>query len=173
MNFYALRFNLYLLLTAVVVLTGCKTKADKTASLRIYIESRAQTSTSGETVALLRSHPVTVTVNREPILTEANVVAAALMETPGGHAIEVKFDSTGTYVLEQFTSANPGRHFVLFSQWTEKAGDSRWLAAPIISRRIATGVYSFTPDASREECVLIVTGLNNMAKKVAKGKMKL
>ena len=176
MNFYALRFNLYLLLAAVVMLTGCKTNksdAKNTASLRFYIESRAQTADSGEIVTVLRSQPVTVTVNREPILTEANIVAAALMETPGGFAIEVKFDTTGTYILEQFTSANPGRHFAVFSQWTDKAKDSRWVAAPLISRRIADGIYSFTPDTSREESKLIVSGLNNMAKKVAKGKMKL
>lgn len=175
MSFYALRFNLYLLLVAVVMLTGCKTKKENknTASLRFYIESRAQTADSGEIVTLLRSQPVTVTVNREPVLTEANITAAALMETPGGFAIEVQFDSTGSYILEQYTSANPGRHFAVFSQWTDKAGDSRWVAAPIISKRVANGTYSFTPDTSREEAKLIVSGLNNMAKKVAEGKMKL
>jgi preprotein translocase subunit SecD len=176
MNFYVLRFNLYLLL-AVLALTGCKTKnteKDKhTASLRFYIESHAQTSESGETVSVLRSQPVMVTVNREPVLTEANIIKATLLETPGGFAIEVKFDDTGSYIMEQFSSANPGRHFAIFSQWTEKAKDSRWIAAPIISHRNATGTYSFTPDVSRDEAKQIVTGLNNMAKQIAKGQMKL
>ena len=176
MNFYLHRFNLYLLAGLVAVLAGCQTdkNTDKhVSSLRFYIESRAQTANSGETVTLLRAQPVVVTVNREPVLTEANIIAATILDTPGGFAIEVKFDETGTFTLEQFTAANPGRHFVIFSQWSEKTKDSRWLAAPLISRRIATGIYAFTPDASREEAKQIVVGLNNMAKDIAKGKMKL
>jgi hypothetical protein len=173
MNFYALRFNLYLLLlvTAATV-TGCKTdKADKPiASLRFYMENRAQVPGSGETISVLRANPVLVTVGHEPMLTEANVVAATLLETPGGYAIEVKFDETGTWILEQYTSANSGRHIAIFSQWSEETKDSRWLAAPIISHRIADGIFAFTPDASREEARQIVLGLNNEAKKIAKGK---
>jgi len=175
MSFYALRFNLYLLVT-VALLAGCQTdKQDKKtlSSLRFYMESHGQTADSGETVNLLRSHPVVLTVTHEPVLTEANIIAATLLETPGGFAIEVKFDETGTWILEQYSSANPGRHFAIFSQWTEKAKDSRWIAAPMISHRIATGVISFTPDTSRDEAKQIVVGLNNMAKKIAKGQMKL
>jgi hypothetical protein len=44
--------------------------------------------------------------------------------------------------------------------------ESRWLAAPVIPRRISNGVLTFTPDASREEADLIAIGLNNVAKKV-------
>jgi len=178
MNFYARRFNLYLLLLAVGLLaaTGCQTdkeKADKqVASLRIHIENRAQLATSGQTVSVLRSSPVLVTIGPEPILTEANVVAARLLRSEGGYAIEVQFDSSGTYMLEQYSSANSGKHMVIFCQWSELAKDSRWIAAPIITRRFPNGVLSFTPDASEAESKQIVTGLNNMAKKVAKGKMK-
>src|SRR5690242_3999724 len=174
MNFCPLRFNLYLLLLAVAWLpvTGCKTgKSDKhVAALRIYMESQAQVTGSGETVSVLRVEPVLMKIGGEPMLTEANVTAAALIETPGGYAVEVKFDETGMWILEQYTSANPGRHLVIFGQWSDKAKDSRWLAAPIITRRIAIGVLSFTPDASRQEALQLVTGLNNMAKKIAKGK---
>jgi preprotein translocase subunit SecD len=176
MNFYAVRFNLYLLL-AMTVLVGCQTHKDKedknqTASLRIHLENRAQVTGSGKTVSVLRTEPVLVTINNDPILTEANITKAALLETPGGYAIEVKFDETGTWILEQYTSANSGRHFAIFSQWSDKPKDSRWIAAPIISHRIANGVYSFTPDTSREEAHAIVTGLNHMAEKIAKEQMK-
>jgi preprotein translocase subunit SecD len=176
MNFYAVRFNLYLLL-ALVTLAGCQThkheKKDKQlATLRFHMENRAQVAGSGKTVSVLRSEPVLVTINNDPILTEANILKAQLLETPGGFAIEVKFNETGTWILEQYTSANSGRHFAIFSQWSEKAADSRWIAAPIISHRINNGVYSFTPDTSREEAQAIVTGLNNMAEKIAKEEMK-
>jgi hypothetical protein len=175
MNFYALRFNLYLLLAlaAMLAVTGCKTdktkKADKhVSSLRLYMENRAQVPGSGETISVLRASPVLVTIGREPFLTEANVTAAKLLETPGGFAIEVRFDESGTWILEQYTSANSGRHIAIFSQWSDQTKDSRWLAAPIISHRIANGVLAFTPDASREEVQQIVIGLNNQAKANAK-----
>ena len=177
MCFYALRFNLYFLLAALA-LTGCQTdKADKksskhVSSMRIHLENRAQMAGSGKTVEVLRVQPVLVSISPEPILTEANIVSAKLLETPGGHAIQIRFDETGTWTLEQFTSANPGRHLVIFSQWSDKPADSRWLAAPLITRRNASGVMAFTPDASQEEAEQIVIGLNNMAKKVAKGKLK-
>ncbi len=172
MNFYLMRFNLYLLplLVMAVTLTGCKTKKsdEKVASLRLYLENRAQVPGSGKTIRVLRQDPVLVTINTEPMLTEANVAAAALLDTPGGFAIEVRFDESGTWILEQYTSANPGRHIAIFSQWSEQTKDSRWLAAPIISHRIANGILSFTPDASRDEAKQIVLGLNNEAKLIAK-----
>jgi len=175
MNFYAPRFNLYLLfLLALVASTGCKTnKPDKqVASLRIYIENHAEITGRGQTVSVVRSQPVLVPISSDPVLAENNIAAARLIETPGGYAIEVKFNETGTLVLEQYTSANSGRHFAIFSQWGEKAVEARWLAAPIISHRISDGLYSFTPDASRDETQKIVTGLNNMAAQLAKGKLK-
>jgi preprotein translocase subunit SecD len=176
MNFYAVRFNLYLLL-AVVALMGCQThkheKKDKHVSMmRFHLENRAQVAETGKTVSVLRSNPVMVTVDSEPCLTELNIVKAQLLETPGGFAIEVKFDERGTWGLEQLTSANSGRHFAIFSQWSDKAKDSRWIAAPIISHRISNGVFSFTADTSREEAEAIVLGLNNMAEKLAKEEMK-
>jgi hypothetical protein len=168
----ALRFNLYLLLLAAwAAAAGCKTggSSDKPdAALRIHIEAQAQMPGEGQTVSVLRANPVLVKINPEPILTEANVVAASLIETPGGFAVEVKFDETGMWTLEQYTSANPGRHLVIFGEWSDNPKDSRWLAAPLITRRIASGVLSFTPDASRQEAQQLVNGLNNVAKKMAK-----
>lgn len=177
MKCYARRFNLYLLLlgAGLLAVAGCKTGGDsdkQTASLRIYLENRAQVIGSGQTVSVLRTSPVLVTINSEPALTEANIIAATVLTTPGGYAIEVKFDEMGTLMLEQFSAANIGRHFAIFSQWSDKTMDSRWLAAPIIVHRIPNGLFSFTPDASLDEDKKIVRGLNNMAKKIAKGKMK-
>jgi hypothetical protein len=70
--------------------------------------------------------------------------------------------------LEQFTAANPGRHLAIFGQWGDKLSAGRWLAAPLISRRITKGTIIFTPDASREEALKLVTGLSNIAKKNVK-----
>jgi hypothetical protein len=175
MNFYALRFNLYLLALAGLLLAGCQTdkNAKKLASLRVHLENRAQLTGTGKTVSVLRAQPVLVTINEEPILTEANVQFAELLQTPTGYAILIQFDPTGTLTLEQYTAAYEGKHLAVFSQWSDQTVDSRWLAAPLITHRLTSGQFSFTPDASLAECTNIVIGLNRMAQKIAAGRMKL
>jgi preprotein translocase subunit SecD len=121
---------------------------------------------------VLRSDPVQVTVATEPVLTEASIIAARVIETTGGFAIEIQFDENGTWSLEQYSAANPGRHFAIFGQWGEKLVNGRWLAAPLITRRIANGILAFTPDMSREEADKLVLGLTNVTKKIQKGSFK-
>lgn len=173
MKVYARRFNIFFsLLVAVVVVSGCQTKLkkEKVSVLRIHLQAGSNIANATVPVSVLRSNPVSVTVARDPILSEANIVAARIIETPGGFAVEVQFDETSSLILEQFSASNSGLHFVIFGQWGEKvANDARWLAAPLITRRIANGQLSFTPDSTREEAVRLVLGLNNAAKQAKKG----
>jgi len=168
------RFNLFLALMALAVLCGCQTdKQDKKVSaLRVHIEASADESGTSDTVSILRSDPVLITAMREPILTEANIVAAKVVDAPGGFAVEIQFDEIRADMLEQYSAANPGKHFAIFGQWGEKLSNGRWLAAPLITHRIADGRLSFTPDMSREEADRFVLGLNNVAKKMHKGQLK-
>ncbi len=175
MNFYVRGFNLYLLLFAMLLtVAGCQSEQKKAkehlATLRIHLENRAQVPGSGQTVSVIRANPVLVTINEEPVLTEASIVRAELLDTPVGFAVEVRFDQTGSFTLEQFTSAYEGKHFVIFGQWSDNSTNSRWLAAPLITHRIVNGTLAFTPDASHAEAQQLVIGLNNMAKKIAKEK---
>lgn len=175
MNFCARRFNLYLLFPVLLALAaGCATdkKDEKMGGLRVHIESTANAPDSAQVISVLRDKPVSVTVGPEPVLTEANIVAAKLLETPGGFAVEVKFDQSGTWLLEQYTATNPGKHFVIFGQWGDKLASTRWLAAPIITHRLGDGVLSFTPDGDRDEMTQLVLGLNNFAKKKLKASLK-
>jgi len=163
------QFNLKLaaVFLALALLCGCQTDKNSKAAgaLRVHIEVTVPTATS-QSVSVLRSTPVLVTIQKDPVLTEANIVAAKVIDTPGGFAVQVKFDDdTGAWILQQYSAANPGKHFVIYGQWTDKPGDGRWLAAPLITRRIADGVLSFTPDASRAEADQLVNGLNNVAKR--------
>lgn len=176
MNFYGRRFNLYLLLAGTLVLvSGCasfKNKDKQLAALRIHIESTTNVAGNNETVPVIRAAPVMVTIAKEAILTEANIAAARLIETPGGFAVEVKFNQSGSLTLEQFSAMNPGKHFVVFGQWDDKLKDGRWLAAPSINRRMAGGILAFTPDASRAEAEQLVKGLNLAAKKYESERIK-
>lgn len=176
MNFSAGRFNLYLwtLGLSLLLAAGCATgkKSDKQiAALRVHMQSTENIS-SGEKITVLRSQPMLVPIVADPILTESHVASASLLETPGGFAVEIKFNQTGIWMLEQYTGSNPGKHLAIFGQWSDKLVDGRWLAAPVISHRIANGVLSFTPDASREEAEQFVKGLNNVAKKIRKQSFK-
>lgn len=172
MNFYTRRFNLYLAFVLIVPLCGCmffknelgKKKAEKTSAVRIHLESPVSVPGKTRTVSLLRSAPVAVTIDEEPVLTEVNLLAAELIDTYGSYAVHLRFDETGGWALEQSTAGNPGKHLVIFGQWGETNTQGRFLAAPIISRRIAGGELTFSPDASREETQQFVDGLNNLAR---------
>ena len=175
MKALARQFNIYLALATLLGgFCGCQTNPqDKVeAAVRVHIEVNPDPAGASQSVSVLRSDPVLVTIKTEPILTEANVVAAKVMDAPGGFDIEIKFDETGTWTLEQYSAANPGRHFVIFGQWGDKLADGRWLAAPLITRRITSSVLAFTPDCSREEADKLALGLNNVAKKLHKGFFK-
>ena len=152
------------------LLFGCKTSKPKpqTAALRVHIETTPDRTGASQEISVLRSTPVLLTIKREPILSEANMVGAKIIEAQGGFAIEIKFDESGTWILEQYSAANPGRHFAIFAQWGDKLSDGRWLAAPFISRRISNGTLSFTPDCSREEADKLVAGLNEAVKEISK-----
>jgi hypothetical protein len=178
MKVCARRFNTYLALAMVLALfCGCQTEKQKekkkekkeVSALRIHLQTNPGPEGSTQTVSVLRTDPVSVSIGHNPVLTEANVIVARMIDTPGGFAVEVKFDESATLMLEQYSASNPGRHFVIFGQWGEKLEDGRWLAAPLITHRLSNGVLSFTPDMTREQADRFVFGLNNVAKQTQAG----
>jgi preprotein translocase subunit SecD len=173
MKVYTRRFNLFLALAILLApVCGCKylepKRNQQISALRIHIEiaadNAAGTMSAAQTVSVLRADPVTVTIDKDPILTEANLVAAKVIDTPDSPAVELRFDENGTWILEQYSASNPGRHFVIFGQWGKNLKYSRWIAAPLIMQRLNYGILSFTPDMSRDEAAQFVLGLNNVAK---------
>ena len=175
MKILARQFNIYLALAILLGgVCGCQTNPQEkvVGALRVHIEVDPDSAGTSQTISVLRSDPVLVTIKSEPILTEANIVSAKVMDATGGFAIEIKFDENGAWLLEQYSAANPGRHFVIFGQWGDKVANGRWLAAPIITRRISDCRLAFTPDCSREEADQLVLGLNNVAKAFHKNTLK-
>jgi len=175
MKVLARQFNIYLALAILLGgVCGCQTNPQEkvVGALRVHIEVDPDSAGTSQTISVLRSDPVLVTIKSEPILTEANIVSAKVMDATGGFAIEIKFDENGAWLLEQYSAANPGRHFVIFGQWGDKVANGRWLAAPIITRRISDCRLAFTPDCSREEADQLVLGLNNGAKSFHKKTLK-
>jgi len=163
------RFNTYLLfLFAALLACGCsstKKKDEPLSTLRIHMETTAAPMDFSINVPVYRAKPVPITVDKEPFLTELNVASAKVADVMGGFALQIEFNHSGAMLLEQYTTANPGRHIAIYSMFGKTKEDSRWLGAPIITRHISNGVLAFTPDASREESERIALGLNNYAKK--------
>ena len=172
MKVYSRQFNLFLALALLPALfCGCSmfgSRNEPLAGMRVYMEVAPGAVVAGgnetKTVSVLRSSPVTVTIDKDPVLTEANLVAAKVIRTPDAPAIEVRFDENGTWILEQYTAANPGRHFVIFGSWGKDLKNTRPLAAPLITQRINDGILSFTPDMTLDEANAFVQGLNNVIK---------
>ena len=178
------RFNIYLLLLIAALAVSCGTtktpeekkketeekKKDKlAATLRVHVEVHsASGKTFSDEATVFREAPVTFTVSRSPILTEADIKEARVVDSHGAFVLQVQFDEHGTMLLEQFTTMNPGKHFPIFAEWGEHMTEHRWLAAPVIPKRIANGLLTFTPDATREETEQIARGLMNVGKKVQK-----
>jgi len=169
------RFNTYLaLVTALAFFCGCQTekKPKDISALRVHLQANDSVPGETDTVNVLRADPVSVTIGHDPILSEANIVAARVIEANDGFAIAIQFDESATLMLEQYTASNPGRHLVIFGQWGTKLAEGRWLAAPLITHRITNGQLSFTPDCSRAEADRLVLGLNNVAAQGKKGGSK-
>jgi hypothetical protein len=167
MEAWSRQFNIYLALTATsALLCGCQTNKPHglIAALRVHIEASPNSGGMTQTISVLRADPVVVTIIQQPVLTEANLVAAKIIDAPGGFAFAIRFDETGTWMLEQYSAANTGLHFAIYGQWGGKMIDGRWLAAPLITHRIANGVLAFTPDMSRPEADQFALGLSNTAR---------
>jgi preprotein translocase subunit SecD len=168
------RFNLYLLMTLAVAAaaacgcqnTGHKKPERRLSTLRLHLEVSRNGVKASEPVPVYRAEPVWVNVDKTPFLDEGHVSSVEVVEVVGGFALRIQFDHRGTTLLEECTTTNRGRRIAIFSQFGEQLKDSRWLAAPIISRRISDGAFIFTPDTTREEAEEIARGLNYISKRV-------
>jgi hypothetical protein len=170
-----LRFNLYLcvalLLTAAVVI-GCQTEARKRkhqpSMLSIHVQNPPDRTNMSERVPIYRAHPYMINVDKEPILTQIDIIKAEVIDVVGGFAIRLQFSRDGTLLLEENSVSHAGQRFAIYCEFGEQLKEKRWLAAPIVSRHITDGVLVFTPDATREEADQLVLGLNNVGREVKK-----
>ena len=171
-------FNLYLTLAVLLVsVVGCKTahSQDKKvmSTLRLHLETRPDPMGRTEVVDVYRGSPVKFSIDKVPFLTEAMVKEAKVIDVTGGFALQIQFDRQGSWLLEQYTSGNRTKHILVASQFVEPGEDKinkgRFLAAPQINNHISDGLFTFSPDASREEAERIATGLNDVASKLQTG----
>jgi len=155
------RFNTYFcLFLALLVAGGCETGKKKDyAAIELHLEVNSDGGSDNESITVFRSNPQTFNVEKNAFLDMADVVDAKVIDDMGGYKIQLKFNWRGTQVLGGMTAAHIGKRIGIYAVF----GGNRWLAAPVITKQITDGAYTFTPDASREEADRIVRGLNAVA----------
>lgn len=131
------------------------------AFLRIYFESPRDTTSRAMEAKVGRSDPMSIRVEKLPILSESHLKIIEVVDLGGGPSLRLTFNRTGRRLLENYTATGVGRRLVVQTQFEEM----RWLAAPRITRRIADGILVFTPDASPEELDRLVRGVTKALKK--------
>ena len=164
------RFNIILamlLLFAAACKSSEEKKRAKEASfLRFHVESNVDGTRHNSQVTIYRANPMILGVEINAALDEGfmDKVELVTVDEFGNYAIKVTFNEQGAKRLDYVTSSFKGRRLAVNARWTE----TRWLAAPLITKRITNGIFIFTPDASREEAERIVSGLNNVIAKLKK-----
>jgi preprotein translocase subunit SecD len=161
------RFNTYLLSAVCILwLTGCQSTSKKenmhVATMRVHLEVVSEDILKKTQTAKIAQ--TKFTVDKESFLDESEIIDAEVIDSIGGFALVVSFDRRGSMLLEQYTAMNTGKHIAINAGWGQKPAVTRWIAAPIIKRRIGDGRLAFTPDATREEAEEIALGLNVHAK---------
>jgi preprotein translocase subunit SecD len=167
------RFNLLLLVALTLFSgTGCKSdpiekkkkkEAKELTLIELHLEVNHDGATDNEEITIDRNNPFTVNVDKIPFLDGADVTEAVVVDEAGGlFSIKVKFNWRGTQLLDGATAAHHNKRIAVFCAFDE----SRWLAAPVIRKRIGDGIFTFTPDCTHEEAVRIARGLSNVAKKI-------
>ncbi len=160
-------FNGFLALALLASTAGCCTSVEckrskEKSTLRVHLESDRGSKDRASAISVLRTSPVKINIERDPVLHEGHVVAARLVEEDGGlFSVEIQLDRRGSWALERTSVSYRGRHLAVFSDFGEEA---RWLAAPVIQAKNSSGRLTFTPDATHEEAERFVRGLNNYAK---------
>src|SRR5579872_3327487 len=165
------RFNTYLAAAIWLPLVcGCqspqskKEKEEKKQAtiIELHLEVNRDGAGDNEAVPIYRENPILVNVSKSPFVGGASVVGASVVDDEGGFAIRLKFNWQGAVLLQEATTGNRDKRIAVFCNF----GPSRWLASPVIRKGISDGIFTFTPDATREEAERIVRGLNNLAKKI-------
>lgn len=132
------------------------------STLRLHLEENDVGLGVGK-VEVFRADPMKLIVQKTAFVDEGDIAKARVIESPyGGVLIQIEYIQRGRMALQMATAAHPGRRVAVWARWTS----GRWLAAPVVQRGIEDGLFTFTPDCTREEAERIVRGLNNVAIKL-------
>jgi hypothetical protein len=120
------KFNIYLALASLLWAAGCggynKAKAfskQEQSTMRLYLEGN-RGDVAGTGTVLVTRNRYEYNIDRAPFLKEDDLVAADMINEPGpdgGFFIELHFNEHGALMLDMLTTANKGRHIIVFCQF--------------------------------------------------------
>jgi hypothetical protein len=134
--------------------------------MQFHIEANPDPTGRTMDAPIFRANPFHLTVQREPVLDNGFMEKAEVVDTDemGGYGIKITFNKLGTRRLDALSVEHRSQRLAVHAEWTE----ARWLASPVLNKRISDGVFIFTPDATREETERIVRGLANVVGQLQK-----
>lgn len=167
------RFNTYLLalLAGLLATTwGCaSTKrserlAVKPPFIQAHLEVHPDGTKKNGPVPIGRRGQFRVNVEESPFLSGGHLRQGWIIDDGlGGFFMRLQFNRQGTWLLEQYSTANKGKRSAILAVYDKKR---LWLAAPLMTNRIADGVLTFTPDLERPEAERLIKQLNQKAKRL-------
>jgi preprotein translocase subunit SecD len=152
--------NVLITSLGIVLLTGCALFGERgpEATLRIHEQVSAGLPESRVLTTAIPRANLKVPVNPYPALSEKDVQSAGICQTAGVSAVMLRFDSHGTFALDELTTRNRGAYLVTFL-------NGRPVAAWLVDRRITNGQFLVEGDFSDEDAKKAVESLNRMSKK--------
>src|SRR5277367_5110375 len=142
MKIRSARFNLNLFLALpLIFIAACsspekkkeKAEAKEKSYLDLHLEVNRDGSKDNEEITIGRTSPYTINVDKSAFVDSGDLDEAVVVDDIGGFVIRLKFNWRGTQLLDGVTSANHNKRIAVFARWPE----TRWLASPVIHRRIA------------------------------------
>jgi preprotein translocase subunit SecD len=144
----------------LLVLTGCALFGPRGPETTLRIHEQVSTALPESRVRMVTipTAGLKVAVDPYPALDENNVQSADIYQTAGGSTVMLRFDSHGTFALDELTTRNRGAYLVTFLNGCP-------VAAWLVDRRITNGQFLVEGDFSNEEARKAVESLNKMSKK--------
>src|SRR4051812_11721425 len=93
-------FNIYLLIgLGMFCVCGCRSTGDdkkkEVSTLRVNLEALRDMMDFSTEISVFRGQPITLHVDKSPLLSEIDVVHADVVEDRGGFFLQIQFDRHG------------------------------------------------------------------------------
>ena len=161
-------------LATLICLLGCSTNnsSKDSAFVAMFVETKTENPELARRIEWFQSDPRPAWLEANPIFQPLQHMeqAEVIKSDDGLHAIQMKFNTRGTRLLEDITAARVGRRFFLMAWYKHKPEDKeikpRCIGVKYIEKPNNTGQFVFLPDTSEEEAERLTNGFNSAAKKI-------
>jgi preprotein translocase subunit SecD len=149
-----MKFAPYLLLLALIIAGGCKSKPPQNAvTMSMHLPADVTTPQDRRVPAVIRSPTMSFLVDGLAVFTDDDLDGVELRDDDDGLRMRFAFNTAATIRLDVLSNDKRGSLVVVFL-------NNQPVGAPQLKQRIVDGTFEFTPNVSREEAERLVEGLN-------------